>query len=191
MKHIQLPIGETDIRILKVGDEVAISGVMVTARDAAHKYIIENWPKWVAPLLKDRAIYHCGPVVRKDENGYHAISAGPTTSIREEHYEPQIIAHYGPRIIIGKGGMGDATLAAMQKSGAVYVHATGGAASFIARSIRKIHNVYMLDELGPPEAFWEMEVEDFTGVVTMDAHGGSLHNIVRKASEKRLHALLQ
>ena len=167
-----------------------ISGIMVTARDMAHKYMVENWPAWLAPLLKDRAIYHCGPVVKQDDDGYHALSAGPTTSIREEPYAHRIISHYGPRIIIGKGGMGENTLTAMQAHGAIYVHAIGGAASFIARSISRVHGVHMLTEFGPPEAFWELEVKHFTGVVTMDAHGASLHQTVRQASEAQLNALL-
>ena len=190
MKHIELPVALDDILKLKLGDEVAISGMLVTARDTAHKYMIENWPVWIEPLLKNGAIYHCGPVTRKTETGYEALSAGPTTSIREEPYAHQIIARYGPRIIIGKGGMGQSTLNAMKTHGAVYVHAIGGAASVIAKTIRKIHHVHMLEEFGAPEAFWELEVERFTGVVTMDAHGHSLHENIRKTSEEILHALL-
>lgn len=191
MKRIHLPVDETEIRQLNVGDEVLLSGLLVTARDAAHKYIIENWPTWVAPLMRDSAIYHCGPVVKQIKNRYHAVSAGPTTSIREEPYEHQIIKHYGARIIIGKGGMGEKTLKEMKQFGAVYLHAIGGAASVIAKSIVNIPNVHMLQELGTPEAFWEFEVKDFFGVVTMDAHGNSLHNIVKRHSEEKLHELIR
>ena len=163
---------------------------MVTARDAAHKFMIENWPDWVSPILKNGAIYHCGPVIKKDAAGYHAVSAGPTTSIREEPYEHRIIANYLPRVIIGKGGMGDATLGAMKAHGAIYVHAIGGAASVIAATIKHIKAVHMLDELGPPEAFWEMEVTDFSGIVTMDAHGNSLHDEIFTSSKAKFDVLV-
>ncbi len=190
MKHIQLPIGKEDILKLKLGDEVTISGKLITARDMAHKYMVETWPDWVEPLLKDGAIYHCGPVIRQTEAGYQALSAGPTTSIREEPYAHQIIARYGPRIIIGKGGMGRTTLNALQTHGAVYVHAIGGAASVIAQTIARVNNVHMLAEFGAPEAFWELEVSQFSGVVTMDAHGRSLHDDILQASGEKLNALL-
>lgn len=190
MKTIQLPINGNDIQKLRVGDEVQISGHMVTARDMAHRYMTDQWPDWLVPLLRDGAIYHCGPVVSQNNGVYAALSAGPTTSIREEPYAHRVIARYGPRLLIGKGGMGDKTLEAMRQHGAVYIHATGGAASVIAKSIVHIHAVHMLAEFGAPEAFWELEVENFTGVVTMDAHGGSLHRTVREASQKQLFALL-
>jgi fumarate hydratase subunit beta len=190
VKQIQLPIGKEDILKLKLGDEVAITGRLITARDMAHKYMVENWPDWIAPLLKDGAIYHCGPVVRQTPSGYEALSAGPTTSIREEPYAHRILARYGPRILIGKGGMGTTTLQAMQTHGAVYLHAIGGAASVIAKTITGVNNVHMLAEFGAPEAFWELEVSQFRGVVTMDAHGQSLHNEILHASGEKLHALL-
>jgi fumarate hydratase subunit beta len=190
VKHIQLPIGKEDILKLNLGDEVTISGKLITARDTAHKYMVETWPDWVEPLLKDGAIYHCGPVVRQTEAGYQALSAGPTTSIREEPYAHQIIARYGPRIIIGKGGMGRTTLNALQTHGAVYVHAIGGAASVIAQTVARVNNVHMLAEFGAPEAFWELEVSQFSGVVTMDAHGRSLHDDILQASGEKLNALL-
>lgn len=190
MKQVQLPIGKEDILKLRLGDEVSISGKLITARDTAHKYMVENWPDWVEPLLKDGAIYHCGPVVRRTETGYQALSAGPTTSIREEAYAHQIIARYGPRIIIGKGGMGRTTLNAFKTHGAVYVHAIGGAASVIAQTVVRVIDVHMFTEFGAPEAFWELEVSQFSGVVTMDAHGRSLHEDILQASGEKLNALL-
>ncbi len=191
MPKIQLPVQESMVRDLRIGDEVQISGLMVTARDAAHKYIIENWPDWLDPILKDGMIYHCGPVVKQHEDGHWSfVAAGPTTSIREEPYEASVMEHYGVRAVIGKGGMGEKTLAGLQQTGAVYLHAIGGLAASLARSVVKVHDVYLLEELGVPEAFWHIEVQDFPAVVTMDSHGGSLHQEVRAVSDKAAHKLI-
>ncbi|MBC8192716.1 MAG: fumarate hydratase C-terminal domain-containing protein [Candidatus Marinimicrobia bacterium] len=185
MINLQLPISEADIRELKMGDEVAISGLMVTARDAAHKYIHENWPDWLKPIMEDSMIYHCGPVVKKNEDGsWSFVAAGPTTSIREEPYEAAVMEHYKVRAVIGKGGMGEKTLNGLAKSGGVYLHAIGGLAASLAKSVVKVHDVYMLDELGVPEAFWHIEVKDFPAVVTMDSHGGSLHKAIKAKSDE-------
>jgi len=190
MIRIDLPVSEEAIRELKVGDEVSLHGTIVTARDAAHKYMIENWPEWVRPLLGGGAIYHCGPVMQKQGDSWRAVAAGPTTSIREEPYEGPVIEHYGVRLIIGKGGMGATTLAACRKAGAVYLHAIGGAAPLIADTITRTKTVHMLDELGVPEAFWEFEVDGFTGIVTMDSRGNSLHADLLEQSRKRRDQLL-
>jgi fumarate hydratase class I len=190
MIKIELPTDEHKIRSLTAGDNVALYGTIITARDAAHKFMVEKWPEFVTPLIKNGAIYHCGPIVSKKNGVWQTISAGPTTSNREEHYQWRVIEHYGVRIIIGKGGMGPETLNACKKYGAVYVHVTGGAAALIAEKIVKTKNVYMLDELGSPEAFWELEVADFQGVVTMDSKGHSLHRQVREETEKRRNAII-
>lgn len=190
MIRIDLPTAEKEIRALRAGDRVSLSGVIVTARDAAHKLMVEQWPAFVAPLLQGGAIYHCGPVMKKEKDGWKAVAAGPTTSIREEPYEARVIEHYGVRAIIGKGGMGKKTLAALQKCGAVYVHAPGGAAPLLADRIVRTREVHLLDELGAPEAFWVYEVADFPGVVTMDAHGRSLHEEVEAATRDARDRLL-
>jgi fumarate hydratase class I len=185
MIKLQLPISESAIRELKMGDEVAISGLMVTARDAAHKYIHENWPDWLDPIMENSMIYHCGPVVKKHEDGsWSFVAAGPTTSIREEPYEAAVMERYKVRAVIGKGGMGETTLAGLSKSGGVYLHAIGGLAASLAKSVIKVHDVYMLEELGVPEAFWHIEVKDFPAVVTMDSHGGSLHKSIKAKSDE-------
>ena len=176
MIRIDLPVPEKQIRKLKVGDEVSLNGVVVTARDAAHKLFVEQWPEFAAPILKDGAIYHCGPVMIREGKAWRAVAAGPTTSIREEPYEAAVMEHYDVRAVIGKGGMGPATLAACKKVGAVYIHAVGGAAPLIADTIARTRAVHLLDELGVPEALWEFEVVGFKGVVTMDSAGRSLHN---------------
>ncbi len=188
--RIDIPTTEEAIRKLKVGDEVELFGTIVTARDAAHKFMVEKWPKFVAPLIKNGAIYHCGPVMNKKGGKWQVVAAGPTTSIREEPYESAVMEHYNVRVIIGKGGMGDKTLAACKKIGAIYLHAIGGAAVQLADSITQVKEVHMLDKLGVPEAFWVCEVEGFKGIVTMDSRGRSLHKRILNQSKKARKALL-
>jgi fumarate hydratase subunit beta len=185
MIEIKLPVPEEEIRRLKVGDEVAISGVMITARDAAHKYMVEQEAAEVKDVLRGGMLYHCGPVVSKDDQGWHFVAAGPTTSKREEPYEAEVIARYGLRGVIGKGGMGERTLAACREHGAVYLHAIGGLAVILARAVKKVQTVHKLEEFGVPEAMWVIEVERFPAVVTMDSHGNSLHKeVLQKSTEK-------
>lgn len=191
MIKLQLPVSEQAIRELKIGDEVGVSGMMVTARDAAHKYIHENWPDWLKPVMENGMIYHCGPVVKQNEDGiWSFVAAGPTTSIREEPYEAAVMDYYKVRAVIGKGGMGDKTLAGLAKTGGVYLHAIGGLAASLAKSVVKVHDVYMLEELGVPEAFWHIEVKDFPAVVTMDSHGGSLHKSIKAKSDEVARSLI-
>ncbi len=199
---LTVPIAEEQVRGLKVGDRVLLTGVIFTGRDAAHKYMIENFVKGTCPeaekgvyeVLKEglegSVIYHCGPVVRKHDDGaYEFVAAGPTTSIREEPYQADVIGHFGVRAVIGKGGMRDKTLAGCKEHGAVYLHAIGGAATLIAESVKEVLDVHKLD-FGVPEAFWQIRVEDFPCVVTMDSHGQSLHDKVRKDSAAKLEELL-
>ena len=201
---LQIPIGEETIRGLHVGDQVRLYGTLVTARDAAHKYMNDTFFKGgaiadadqgihdeLARLWQGGVMYHCGPVVSKDEAGvWHFVSAGPTTSTREEPYEAEVIRHFGLRAVIGKGGMGPKTLAACQQYGAVYLHAVGGAATLIASYVKEVLGVYKKEELGVPEAFWVVRVEGFPAVVTMDAHSVSLHEKLLEESRERLAALL-
>ncbi len=184
MIKLQLPVGETQIRRLQVGDEVLLNGIMVTGRDAAHSWMIEEKPDEVRELLKNTMIYHCGPIVRKSGGTWSFVAAGPTTSIREEPYQGDIIGEYQVRGVIGKGGMGPKTLAALKKYGAVYLHAVGGAAALLAQAVVKVHDVIKLEEFGVPEAMWVIEVKDFPAIVTMDAHGNSLHKNIREQSTK-------
>jgi len=188
---IDLPVSEEEIRKLKVGDEVLLSGMMITARDKAHKFMVEKKPDFLRPHLKDTIIYHCGPVVNKTDEGYEFVAAGPTTSAREEIYQDIIIEEYQVRGVIGKGGMGDRTLAALKKFGAVYFHAIGGASQVLAKSVVKVHDVLMLEEFGTPEAFWLIEVKDFSVVVTMDSNGDSLHTELKKQSDDAMQKIFQ
>ena len=187
MIKLSFPFTEEKIRALKVGDEVLISGVVFTGRDAVHKHLHEGGQLPPGVSLHDGIIYHCGPVVLKQDDGsWRATAAGPTTSIREEPYQSQIIRDFGLRGVIGKGGMGDRTLAACKEHGCVYLHAVGGAAQVLAECIKKVRNVYFYEEFGAPEAIWEFEVVDFPAVVTMDAHGNSLHKEVLAKSQAEL-----
>lgn len=205
MREITIPISDETIRGLKVGEPVLLTGKMVTGRDAAHKWMIETFIKKTRPpqgddekvyqelkqLLNGSVIYHCGPVVAKDEKGeYKFLAAGPTTSIREEPYQADVMKHFNVKGVIGKGGMGAKTLKGCQETPGVYFHAIGGAASFIAQSVKKVLGVYKL-EFGTPEALWVIEVKDFPVVVTMDAHGGSQHAVIDASSQEALDRLLK
>ena len=183
MHKLQIPLSDSDIRNLHIGDEVALYGTIVTGRDAAHTWLLKSHHGEVADYLKNSLIYHCGPVVNKSESGWSFVAAGPTTSIREEPYEADVIKNYGLRGVIGKGGMGPKTLAALQTHGAAYFHAIGGLASLIAQSVTRVQQVFMLEEFGVPEALWVITVQDFRALVTMDAHGNSWHDTIRKSSE--------
>ena len=200
MIQLTTPIDKETIRSLKVGDAVSINGVVVTGRDAAHKYIIDNLVKQQNPQEKeildklqkylDRGIiYHCGPVVKKEGDAYSFVSAGPTTSIREEPYQADVIRALNMAGVIGKGGMKGKTLQACQEHAAVYFHAIGGAGCLIAKNAKKVKEVLKLD-FGVPEAFWVIEVEDMRCIVTMDSHGNSLHEKVEEASRQNYLRLI-
>lgn len=204
MNKIQLPFTDDAVRKLKVGDPVLLSGVMVTGRDAVHKWMIDTYinktrePQGddeqvyqaLLPLLKGGVIYHCGPVVAGlDTGAYRFVAAGPTTSIREEPYQGDVMRHFHTQGVIGKGGMGPKTLAACQEVPGMYLHAIGGAATLIAETVTRVLEVYKLD-FGVPEALWVIEVKDFPVVVTMDSHGGSLHAEVEQKSRAILEKLL-
>ena len=205
MKQITTPIGDDVIRDLRVGDLVSLSGMVVTGRDAAHKWMIETFVKKTRPpqgddmqvyeelkkLLNGSVIYHCGPVVSGlDTKEYKFVAAGPTTSIREEPYQADVMKHFNVKGVIGKGGMGPKTLKGCQETPSVYLHAIGGAASYIAQTVKKVHGVFKL-EFGVPEAMWVIEVKDFPVVVTMDSHGGSQHAVIEETSRKILNDLLE
>ncbi len=189
--EVKLPISEAEIRKYKVGDFIELTGRMITGRDAAHKWLIEAQRDEVAEYLKGTVIYHCGPVVRHNDDGsWDFVAAGPTTSIREEPYQADVIARYGLRGVIGKGGMAGKTLAGLGASGACYLHAIGGAAQVLARAVVRVEKVFMLEEFGVPEALWVIHVERFPVVVTMDSHGGSLHDEIDKTSRASLAELI-
>jgi fumarate hydratase class I len=180
------PLSEADVRGLKAGDMVLLNGTVFTGRDEVHKYLDKGGD---LPVLKDGVIYHCGPVVLEENGRYRVVAAGPTTSIREEPYQAGVIERYGIKAVIGKGGMGAKTLEACKQHGCVYLHAIGGAAQIYARCIESVGDVY-LKQFGSPEAVWELRVRDFPAVVTMDAHGRSLHQEVADLSKTHLQKVL-
>ena len=204
MHTLTFPLTPEAIRSLHVGDSVRLRGVMLTGRDAAHKWLVETFIRQtrepspedgavaaaIRPLLAGGAIYHCGPVVAGLESKeYRFVAAGPTTSTREEPYQAEVMRHFGVRAVVGKGGMGARTLAACQDVPGVYLHAIGGAATLIAQTVQRVLGVYKL-EFGVPEALWAIEVKDFPAVVTMDSHGQSLHVDVEARSREALKRLM-
>ena len=188
--HLKTPLSDEDVSKLRVGDIVYVTGIMVTARDEAHKKIlevIESGEK--LPIdLKGLVLYHCGPVVRKKEDGsWEVVAAGPTTSMRMESVEAEFIEKTGVKMIVGKGGMGQRTTEAMKKHKAVYAVFTGGAGALAADRIKRVVDVYWLDELGIPEAVWVFEVEEFGPlVVTIDTTGENYYE--EKMKEVRMKA---
>ena len=199
MKELTYPFSEKSIRALKAGDAVSITGRIYTGRDKFHKHFAEGGRLPVD--FRDGALYHCGPVVirpairtagqSEQPNDYSVVAAGPTTSVRENPYEPDFIARTGVRIVIGKGGMDAKTLAAMKKHGCVYVQAVGGGGAIYADAVRRVAGVSLLEEFGAAEAVWHFDVVDFRGVVAMDAHGRSLFDEVRKVSENKGKGLMK
>jgi fumarate hydratase class I len=179
---LRAPLTEAQVRMLKVGDVVLISGEVFTGRDAVHAYLMKNPP----PVdLHGAVLYHCGPVMLKEGEEWTVKAAGPTTSIREEPYQAHVIREYGVRAVIGKGGMGKKTLAALKEHGAVYLNGIGGAAQYYARTIEKVLGVNLL-EFGLPEAMWHLRVHNFVAIVTMDAHGNSLHADIEQETGEQL-----
>jgi fumarate hydratase subunit beta len=204
MKKLTIPIKNDEICSLHMGESVLLSGVMITARDAAHKWMIDTFIRKtrqpqgddlsvyeaLKPILDGGVIYHCGPVVSGlDSKEYKFVAAGPTTSIREEPYQGDVMHHFNLKGVIGKGGMGDLTLKACKEVPGVYFHAVGGAATLIAMSVQKVIGVHKLN-FGVPEAMWVIDVKDFPVVVTMDSHGKSLHEEVAEKSGAVLQKLI-
>ncbi|MBS1859039.1 MAG: fumarate hydratase [Acidobacteria bacterium] len=179
------PITEEQIRALKVGDVVLITGEMFTGRDAVHKHLMKNPPP---ADLHGAVLYHCGPVMLQENGKWTVKAAGPTTSIREEPYQADVIGRYGVRAVIGKGGMGKKTSDALKQYGAVYLNGIGGAAQYYARTIKEVLDVNWLD-FGIPEAMWHLRVENFAAIVTMDAHGNSLHRDIEEQTGQALETL--
>jgi fumarate hydratase class I len=185
--RLHTPLSEADVRKLKAGDIVLLNGTVFTGRDEVHKYLHKGGD---LPVLKDAVIYHCGPVVLEENGAYRVMAAGPTTSIREEPYQADVIRRFGVKAVIGKGGMGPKTLQACSEQGCVYLHAIGGAAQIYARCVESVGSVYLKEKFGSPEAVWELRVKDFPAVVTMDAHRRSLHQEVADDSKTRLQGVL-
>ena len=183
---LNMPLREEDVRGLKAGDVVLLNGSLFTARDAVHKHLFDGND---LPEIHGGVIYHCGPVVLEEGDEFRVVAAGPTTSIREEPYQANIIERFGIKAVIGKGGMGEKTRKACEQHGCVYLHGIGGAAQVYAQSIQRVLGV-SLREFGSPEAVWHLEVKNFPAIVTIDAHGRSLHQEIAEVSKERLVAVV-
>jgi len=205
MREITIPIEDDTIRSLHAGEPVTLTGIMMTGRDAVHKWMSETFIKKtrepqgndlqvyeeIKKYLDRGVLYHCGPVVAGlDTKNYKFIAAGPTTSAREEPYQADVMKHFNIKGVIGKGGMGPKTLKGCEEVPGVYFHAIGGAASFLAQTVQKVLGVYKLEDFGVPEAMWVIEVKNFPVVVTMDSHGVSKHSTLDESSHKVLDELL-
>jgi tartrate/fumarate subfamily iron-sulfur-dependent hydro-lyase beta chain len=174
--HVTLPVLSDVLKKLRVNDIIYVTGNIFTARDSAHM-------KMRGMKLKDlpfdpsvMALYHCGPLMKKENGQWIAVSAGPTTSSRMEDFEDILLDHFGIRLIIGKGGMGERTRRALKKTGSVYAAFPGGAGVLAAEKITNVSQVYWLEELEMPEAVWILEVKEFGPlVVAMDSIGQSLY----------------
>lgn len=190
--NLSLPMTQEAAVGLRAGDIVLMSGSLVTGRDRVHKYLVEQKPS-PADLpfpLAGSVLYHCGPIMKKTDEGYRVVAAGPTTSMRVEMYEPEVIAGCGIRGVMGKGGLGDRTRQALIEHGCVYLNTIGGAAVYLADRITKVLGVWKLEEFGAAEAMWHLEVKDFPAIVTMDAHGIDMHRDIEAMSLLKLRELL-
>ncbi len=191
-KVVRVPMTSEDVLALRAGDIVSISGKIVTGRDRIHKYFVEAKPsaRDIPFDLSGTIIYHCGPLVAMSKEGYRVLSAGPTTSMRVEMYEADVLEMYPIKGIMGKGGMGANTRRALAKNSSVYFDAIGGAAVSLAERIKKTLGVWKLEEFGPAEAMWLFEVEGFPAIVTMDAHGNDIHRDIEESSRKKFLELV-
>ena len=191
--RLRTPISEEEIRKIKVSDVIYITGTVITARDSAHKRAIEllKRGKNIPINLYGLVIFHCGPIVKKENGKWTVIAAGPTTSTRMDMFEEEFIKNFGVRVVIGKGGMGTRTMEAMKKYGAVYGAFTGGAAVLAAKAIKEVERVEWLD-LGIPEALWVFKVENFGPlIVAIDSYGNNLFEDVKRNAKEKLSKIYE
>jgi tartrate/fumarate subfamily iron-sulfur-dependent hydro-lyase beta chain len=180
----ETPIRDEQIEQLRAGDILYIKGILFTARDEAHMHLLEHGVEGLDP--RGLALYHCGPVMRQVKGEWQAVAAGPTTSARMDSLEARFLEKFGPKVIIGKGGMGAKTRDALVKYKAVFTNFTGGAGALAAKSLPRVKAVHLLKELGMAEAVWVFETDRFGPlIVTMDSHGRSLHDEIDGATRAR------
>jgi len=184
---------EKDVLSLHAGDMVFLSGTIVTGRDKIHKFLFHERPAGakVPFRLEGTVLYHCGPVMKQRGKGFEIIAGGPTTSMRVEMYEHRIISEYGLRGVMGKGGMGRQTLEALKKNRCVYLHTIGGAAAYLADRVKRVIDVWKLREFGNTDAMWLFEVDNFPAIVTMDAYGQSLHELIERKTGQEFKKLMR
>ena len=174
--HLRLPIPSDVVKKLRVNDVLYLTGEVFTARDLAHEKMRAMDPKDLPFDPSGKALYHCGPLKKQEQGTWIAVSAGPTTSSRFEEVEDIVLDRFDVHVIIGKGGMGERTQKALNKTGSVYTTYPGGAGVLAAEKIERVSYVYWLEELGMPEAVWILEVKEFGPlIVAMDSTGNSLY----------------
>ena len=174
--HEKLPLSPDLLKKLKVNDVLYVSGKIFTARDSAHLKMKGMNSKDLPFDPSVMGLYHCGPLMKREDGQWIAVSAGPTTSSRMEEFEDILLDRFRFHLIIGKGGMGQRTSKALKKTGSVYAAFPGGAGVLAAEKIKNVSEVYWLEELGMPEAVWVLEVEELGPlVVAMDSFGQSLY----------------
>jgi tartrate/fumarate subfamily iron-sulfur-dependent hydro-lyase beta chain len=174
--HMSLPLSSEILKKLQVNDVLYVTGKIFTARDSAHMKMRGMKPKDLPFDPSAMGLYHCGPLMKKEDGGWVVVAAGPTTSSRMEEFEDILLDRFGFHLIIGKGGMGERTGRALKKTGSVYAAFPGGAGVLAAEKITAVSQVYWLEELGMPEAVWILDVTEFGPlVVAMDSSGQSLY----------------
>ena len=179
--HLKLPVTKDEIKKLKISDILYVTGKMFTARDEAHHMMLEKDKNNLPFNPSEMALFHCGPLMKKEKGKWQVVSAGPTTSSRMEIFEDKFIEKFGVNIIIGKGGMGKRTEKALQKFSGVYTAYTGGAGALAADKVEEVLGVYWLEEFGMPEAAWIFKVKEFGPlVVAIDSHGKSIYRELKK-----------
>lgn len=194
MKILETPLKPEEVANLRVNEPFKVTGKIFTARDAAHEKLLDlaNEGKEAPFDLSAYPCFHCGPVMKKQNDNWQVVSAGPTTSIRMEIFEDEFMDKFGTKIFIGKGGMGEKTSEALVQHGGVYAQFTGGAGSLMAGSVEKVEDVHYLEELGVPEAVWVFRVNEFGPLlVTMDSTGESIHRDISEEIDQNLQKELE
>lgn len=181
---LKTPLTAEDIEAIRAGEIVYLSGTIYTARDEAHLRMLEyEAEKKTLPFdLNGSAVYHCGPVMEKAEGGWKAVAAGPTTSDRMTKMTPDVLKNHAVRVLIGKGGM-ENMAETLREQKCIYLSYTGGCAALAVDMIQKVRSVNW-EDLGMPEAVWELEVENFGPlIVGIDAHGNDLFKDVKDRAQ--------
>jgi fumarate hydratase subunit beta len=190
---LRTPIAAEDAARLRIGDVIYVSGLVVTARDLAHKRLVEYLRRGERPPvdLNGGVVYHAGPVVRRAGDGWEVVSAGPTTSARMEPFEAEVIRKLGVKLVVGKGGMGRRTAKALRECGAAYAVFTGGAGVLAAAAVRRVVSVHWLD-LGIADAMWVLDVESFGPLtVVIDSTGSNYLEEVRERAARKVPRVLE
>jgi fumarate hydratase subunit beta len=172
--NLRPPLGESDVRKLRAGEIVSVSGKIVTARDNAYARVLSDGKPPID--LRGGIVYHCGPLAKKTGKNWKILSAGPTTSARLDGMQEEFVKLTGVRALIGKGGVSEDVANALARLGCVYLAFTGGAGVVAARAVKNVDKI-VWPEFGAAEAMWVLRVEDFGPlVVAVDTRGKNLYS---------------